>query len=164
MFQVCLFLSNKSEVLQKLKCFISMVRNMTGETVKYIRCDNGTEFMNKDVAELLANKGIVLEKISPYTPEQNGFIERENRTVQESARTMLLASGLNKTLWPEAVRTAVYILNRSALANRSKTPFESWFGRKPDLSHLKVFGTECMVYLPKQLGRKSGTPKQRRCS
>ncbi len=55
----------------------------------------------------------MLEKKSPYTPEQNGFIERDNRTVQESARTMLLASGLGKLLWPEAVRSAVNILKRS---------------------------------------------------
>ena len=161
-FRYVYFLSNKSEVLEKLKCFIFMIRNMTGERVKYMRCDNGKEFINKEVSTLLSNNGIMLEKISPYTPEQNGFIERDNRTVQESARTMLLASSLKTFLWPEAVRTAVYILNRTTSASQLKTPFESWFGVKPDLTHFKVFGTECMVYQPKQLGRKKWDAKAKK--
>ena len=54
-------------------------------------------------------------------------------TVQESARTMLIASGLNKYIWPEAVRTAVYILNHTANRKRiGTTPHEKWFGIKPD--------------------------------
>lgn len=97
------------------------------------------------------------------TPEQNGFIERDNRTVQESARTMLISSGLGKSLWPEAVRTAVYILNRTTnTRNRMKTPFEMWFGEKPHLDHVKVFGTVGYTHIPKQNGRKKWDAKARK--
>lgn len=68
----------------------------------------------------------------------------------ESARTMLLSSGLDKSLWPEAVQAAVFILNRTTNSRTpEKTPFEHWFGRKPQLNHLKVFGTVGYAHVPK---------------
>lgn len=105
--------------------------------MKYLmRCDNGTEFFNTDVKKLLTENGIMYERITPYTPEQNGFIERDNGTIQELARTMLIASGLTRTLWPEAVRTAVYMWNRScSTRNSDATPYELWLGEKPQLGH-----------------------------
>lgn len=102
-FRYVYFISNESDVFENLKGSLPLVKNVTSSNVKYLRCDNATEFFNADVKKLLSSNGIVYERITPYTPEQNGFIERDNRTIQESARTMLIASGLSKTLWPEAV-------------------------------------------------------------
>lgn len=157
------FLKSKEEVLNCLGDFIPMVHNMNNACIKHFRFDNGSEFNNKNVKKLLKKEGIQIEWISPYTPEQNGRIERDNRTVQESARTMLIASGLPKFLWPEAVRTAVYLLNRSTNSNCiGSTPYEMWFGSKPNLSHIKIFGTECFVLIPKQTGRKKWDPKAKK--
>lgn len=156
-------IGQKSEVEEKLRDFLAFVENTLETRIKSIRCDNGREFIANDVMKLLSKHGIRLERIAPYTPEQNGFIERDNRTVQESARTMLIASGLSKSLWPEAVRTAVYILNRSTNSRcNDKTPYECWFDSKPTLSHLKVFGTVGYAFVPKQNGRKKWDPKAKK--
>lgn len=88
-----------------------------------------------------------MENTAPYTPEQNGKVERENCTIMESARTMIKYKNLPKALWAEAVNTAVYVLNRTPQSkNPEQTPFEVWHGRKPDLSHIKVFGSTCIFH------------------
>lgn len=157
------FLKSKDEVFQNLSTFIPLVHNTIGNRIKHFRFDNGLEFVNRDVKNLLSKEGITWEHVSAYTREQNGRIERDNRTIQESARTMLIASGLKKFLWPEAVRTAVYLLNRSTSSKCvGSTPYEKWFGTKPDLSHVKIFGTECFVQIPKQLGREKWDPKAKK--
>lgn len=162
-FRYVYFLRSKDEVYDKFAAFIPLVNNTINSHIKHFRFDNGTEFVNRKIEGLLLKKGITWERIVPYTPEQNGRIERDNRTVQESARTMLIASGLQKFLWPEAVRTAIYILNRSTNSKCiGSTPFGKWFGSKPELGHLRIFGTECFVQVPKQLKRKKWDPKSKK--
>lgn len=162
-FKYVHMLSSKSEVCDKLKATVDLIRNSTNNSVKRIRFDNGTEFVNKECSRMLSKEGITVERIAPYTPEQNGRVERENRTVVECARTMLLASGLHKRLWPEAVRTAVYILNRSSNKKcPNSTPYEQWFGVKPNMSHVRIFGSECFVQIPKQHGRKKWDAKAKK--
>lgn len=157
-FRFVYLIRQKSEVEKLINEFVVGVEKRMEVQIKRIRCDNGTEFINKNVTTMLAGRGITFERIAPYTPQQNGFIERDNRTVQESARTMLIASDLGKSLWPEAVRTAVYLLNRSPGSRDPKTtPFEQWFCEKPALDHVKVFGTVGYAFVPKQ--RKKWDPK-----
>lgn len=100
------------------------------------------------------NLGIGRVLSSPYTLQQNGLIEREIRTVTEAARTMLLHAKLDKEFWAEAVNTAVYVLNRVTPKSGSKTPYEMWFGHKPNLGNLRVFGQHCIVLLPEGKRRK----------
>lgn len=96
-----------------------------------------------------------MENTAPYTPEQNGKAERENRTIMESARTMIGHKNLSKALWAEAVNTAVYVLNRTPRSkNPKQTLFEIWHGKKPDLSHIKVFGSVAYMHVPHQMRRK----------
>ncbi|XP_071637504.1 uncharacterized protein [Temnothorax longispinosus] len=92
----------------------------------------------------LKEKGITLETTAPYTPEQNGRTERDNRTIVECARTMLQAKQLPAQLWAEATATAVYTLNRTgrSCVGGSKTPYEQWTGKKPNLGHMRVFGSD----------------------
>ena len=89
-----------------------------------------------------------------YTPEQNGKAERLNRTLLDRVRAMLEDSGLPKTLWAEAATTASYLRNRAPAAGRSCTPWEAFFGNKPDVSHLRVFGARAYALQPKELRRK----------
>uniref|UniRef100_A0A1Y1M571 Integrase catalytic domain-containing protein n=1 Tax=Photinus pyralis TaxID=7054 RepID=A0A1Y1M571_PHOPY len=162
-FRFTYLIKSKEEVCDCLSSFISMVRTQNDIRVKHFRFDNGTEFLNRNVKKLMCTEGIQLEYITAYTPEQNGLIERDNRTIQESARTMLIASGLPKFLWPEAVRTATYLLNRTTNSNCiGTTPYEKWFGVKPYLGHVNIFGTECFVQIPKQTGRKKWDPKAKK--
>nr|GEV34256.1 retrovirus-related Pol polyprotein from transposon TNT 1-94 [Tanacetum cinerariifolium] len=81
---------------------------------------------------------------APYTPEQNGVAERKNRTVVEMARSMLKSKGLPDNFWAEGVATAVYLINISPIkAVWNQTPYEAWYGNKPSVSHLRVFGSVC---------------------
>lgn len=89
----------------------------------------------------------------PYNLEMNSVAERVNRTLVEKARTMLLASGTERKFWNEAVLAASYIKNRcptSALGKQfnDKTPAEIWYGFKPDLSNLRIFGSNCYNHIP----------------
>lgn len=103
----------------------------------------------------LESRGIQRETTAPYTPEQNGKAERDNRTIIESARTMLLAKRLPLTLWAEAASTAVYIMNRTGnSAAGNITPYALWIGKKPNLKHLRIFGSEAYMHVPKQLTTK----------
>ena len=97
----------------------------------------------------LEARGIKLLTSAPYTPEKNDRAEREMRTVVETARTMLLERNLPVRLWVKTVNTAVYILNR-ALGARSSvaTPFELWTKKKPNLAHLRTFGSDAFAFIP----------------
>lgn len=92
-FRRIFFLKHKNEVCKVLKRFLNEAKT-NGHTVKQLRCD-GKEFDNKDVEELLAEQGIEQLITSPYTSQQNGAAERENRTIIEAARSMLQSSTLS---------------------------------------------------------------------
>nr|GFC70287.1 retrovirus-related Pol polyprotein from transposon TNT 1-94 [Tanacetum cinerariifolium] len=80
----------------------------------------------------------------PRTPQQNGVVERRNRTLVEAARTMLIFSKASMFLWTEAVATACYTQNRSLIHTRHhKTPYELVHNKKPDLIFFRVFGALC---------------------
>jgi hypothetical protein len=85
--------------------------------------------------------GIKRHLTGPYAPQQNGVVERRNRTVMEMARASLKSMNVPVEFWGEVVKHSVYLLNR--LPTRilgDKTPHEVWSGRKPNLGHVRVFG------------------------
>ncbi|KAL0320406.1 UNVERIFIED_CONTAM: hypothetical protein Sradi_5302100 [Sesamum radiatum] len=87
----------------------------------------------------------------PRTPQQNGVAKRKNRTVLNMARTMLKSKEMTKEFWAEAVACAVYLSNRSLTRSLEKiTPQEAWIGWKPNVKHLRVFGSICYVHVPEQ--------------
>ncbi len=84
----------------------------------------------------------------PYSPQQNSVAERASRTIMECVRNMILAQGLELEFWGEAINTVVYIKNRCPTkVLDSKTPQETWSGRKLDVSHLKVFDCKAFAYV-----------------
>ena len=140
------FMKQKNEVLQKFKEFEALVTSESGERIGKLRSDNGGEYVSKEFEQYLQSRGIHHETTVVYTPEQNGVAERKNRTLVESARSMLCHAGLPRCYWAEAIATAAHVGNRipTSAVKETRTPFERWYGRKPDLRHLKVFG--CMAY------------------
>lgn len=145
------FLKTKDETFSCFKKYKSLVENQTGKKIKALRTDNGLEFCSKEFEKYLQDAGIIHQKTNPYTPEQNGLCERLNRTIVEKAKCMLFDADLEKKFWAEAVNTAVYLRNRSVVSGlNNKTPFEQWTGKKPDVSHLRIFGSKIMVHVPKE--------------
>jgi hypothetical protein len=92
------------------------------------------------------NHGIKRQFSAPRTPQQNGVVERKNRTVQEAARTMLNEAKLTDKFWRDAIYTTIHILNRAQLRpNHDKTPYELWFGRPTSVKHFRIFGSKCYI-------------------
>nr|GEV71288.1 copia protein [Tanacetum cinerariifolium] len=112
--------------------------------VRRIRIDNGTEFVNQTLCEYYEKVGISHETSVAHSPQQNGVVERRNRTLIEVARTMLIYAKALLFLWSEAVATACYTQNHSIIRLRhGKTPYELLHNKPPDLSFLHVFGALC---------------------
>lgn len=150
-YKVVFFIKHKSDTLECFKEFNRLAKNKFGNSVKILHVDNGGEYCNEDFRAYLSQCGIILETTAPSTPEQNGRAEREMRTIVESARSMLYAKDVPLYLWAEAVNTAVYILNRTATSQApNSTPYELWTGKKPALDHIRTFGCEAFLHIPKE--------------
>ena len=113
-------------------------------------CQKGKQvkssFKTKNVVSSLRPLELLHNFSAPRTPQQNGVVERKNRSLEELARTMLSESSLPKYFWADAVSTSCYVMNRVLIwPILKKTPYELFNGRKPNISHLKVFGCSCFV-------------------
>ncbi|GJT62812.1 retrovirus-related pol polyprotein from transposon TNT 1-94 [Tanacetum coccineum] len=114
--------------------------------VQRVRSDNGTEFKNKTLAKFFDEVGISQQFSAARTPQQNGVVERRNRTLVEAARTMLTFANLPLFLWAEAIATACFTQNRSIIHKRfDKTPYELINKRKPNIKFFHVFGCRCYL-------------------
>ncbi|GJS39415.1 retrovirus-related pol polyprotein from transposon TNT 1-94 [Tanacetum coccineum] len=138
------FLRSKDETPVFVINLLKQLQVGLNKTVRFVRTDNGTEFVNKNLTDYYESVGITHEKTVPRTPQQNGVVERRNRTLVEAARTMLIFSKAPLFLWAEAVATACYTQNRSLIHTlHNKTPYELVHDKKPDLSFLRIFGALC---------------------
>src|SRR6187455_2835609 len=140
------FLSDKGETQEILKKFMRRAQNEFELKIKKVRSDNGTEFKNTGVEEFLGEEGIKHEFSVPYTPQQNGVVERKNRTLIEAARTMLDEYKTPDNFWAEAVNTACHAINRLYLHKiYKKTAYELLTGNKPKVDYFRVFGCKCFI-------------------
>lgn len=144
------FVKHKSDTFNTFLQFQKMIERQTGNKIKVFKSDNGREYINEQFTEHFKKTGIIAERTAPYCPEQNGRIERENRSIVECARTMLIDANLPEALWAEAVSTSVYILNRRpSKVHDNVTPFEKFTGKRVTLKHMRKFGAEAYVHIPK---------------
>ena len=132
------FMRTEAEVFDKFKEFKNLVENQIGHKIKALQSDNGREFLKA--------AGIKRCLTVPHTPQQNGVAERINRTLIESALCLLIESGLPSSFWAEAMATANHVRNRCVTKSLPKgTPYEVWFGKRPNVSHLHVFGEKVYI-------------------
>ena len=89
--------------------------------------------------------GIVSQLTPPRTPQHNGVSERRNRTLLEMVRSVMSLTDLPISLLGYALETAEFTLNRTPSKSVEMTPYELWFGNKPNLSFLKVWGCDAYV-------------------
>ncbi|KAG7544170.1 Zinc finger CCHC-type [Arabidopsis thaliana x Arabidopsis arenosa] len=139
------FLREKSEAVESFKILALQLQNEK-ENIIQIRSDHGGEFQNEIFEKFCQSQGIRHQYSVPRTPQQNGVVERKNRTLQDMARTMIHGNNISEGFWAEAVSTACYIINRVYVKHGTKTtPYEIWKGKSPNLSHFRVFGCICYI-------------------
>jgi hypothetical protein len=148
------FLQEKSQTQETLKGFLRRAQNEFGLRIKKIRSDNRMEFKNSQIEGFLEEEGIKHEFSSPYTPQQNGVVERKNRTLLDMARTMLDEYKTPNRFWAEAINTACYSINWLYLHRiLKKTSYELLTSKKPNVLYFRVFGSKCFILIKR--GRKS---------
>ncbi|GJR27303.1 putative ribonuclease H-like domain-containing protein [Tanacetum coccineum] len=140
------FLRSKDETPGVLIDFLTLVQRGLHAQVTTVRTDKGTEFLNKTLHAYFAKEGIRHETSTARTPEQNGVVERRNRTLVEAARTMLSAAKVPLFFWAEAIATACFTQNRSLVIPRhEKTPYHIINARKPSVKFFHIFGSLCYI-------------------
>lgn len=147
------FLKSKEseEILNRFKEFKALVENTTGNRIKCLRSDNGGEYTSGSFYDFCVKAGIKREFCVLYNPQQNGVVERKNKTIVEAARAMIHDQDLQPFLWAEASKTAVYIQNRRPhRALKDVTPKEAFTGIEPDISHLRILESSVYVHVPKE--------------
>jgi hypothetical protein len=140
------FVFDKSEVQGKVKTFIRRAQREFELPIKKVRSDYGSEFQNSNVEEFLDEEGIKHEFSAPYTPQQNGVVERKNQTLIEMARTMLDEYKTQDIFWAEAINVACHAINHLYLHKfYKKTSYELITCKKPKVSYFRVFGCKCFI-------------------
>nr|GFC35331.1 retrovirus-related Pol polyprotein from transposon TNT 1-94 [Tanacetum cinerariifolium] len=140
------FLHSKDKASEVIISFIKKTQVNLQLQVQCVRTDNGTEFKNKTLAKFFDEVGITQQFFAARTPQQNGFVERRNRTLVEASRTMLTFANLPSFLWAKAIATACFTQNRSIIHKRfDKTPYELINKRKPNIKFFRVFGCRCYL-------------------
>lgn len=147
-YTVVYLLAKKSEAQGKIKEYVRFVETLFGRKPKIVRSDGGGEYCNDGLRMFFADEGISAQYSTAYTPQHNGVAERKNRSLQEMARTMLLDADLPKRYWGESVVAAAFLQNRLPSRSVDTTPYEKWYGRKPELGYLRVYGCQAYVHIP----------------
>ena len=138
----------KSDAAQGIITWCNRAKTYQRKTVIEFHSDGGGEYRGKSLLKYFAEEGIQPTSTLPSTPQHNPIAERINRTVFECARTMLTHSGLPKEFWGDAVLYAIYIRNRClTTVDKKKSPYELWTGKKPSVSHIRVFGCDAYMHV-----------------
>jgi hypothetical protein len=154
----------KSDAFSHYRTAEAFLERSNAVLVLNVRCGGELELTAGKMGDHFASKGIVVQRTVPYAHQQNGKSERYIRTIEEGGQALLADAGLPMSFWLDAVLTRQYLVNRlptSTLPNNF-TPFELITkGRKPDLSHLRVWGCDCYVAVPDELRAKAGSKRFR---
>lgn len=143
------FMKEKSEALSKFKLFKIEAEKLTGCKVQMMRSDNGGEYRSQEFTDYLNMCKIKRQLTCPNTPQQNGVSERKNRHLAEVCGSMMHAKNVQGKYWAEAMQTAAYVINRIPQQKMNYvSPYEKLLKIKPNVSHFRVFGCVCFVFIP----------------
>ena len=142
-------LKRKSDAYVIFRQWKPLVENETGECSMLFRTDNGGEYTSDAFVEYLQNEGIHHQTTTPHTSAENGKSECLHRTIMNHACAIQCDSNLPPNMWREAMKAASHLKNRTPTRTlEDKTPFEMWYGERPDVSHLRKLGCKVWVHIP----------------
>ncbi len=145
-------LYDKAEALDAFKTYKAKVEKQKDLKIKIVRSDRGEEYYGRyaekgqisgPFAMILKEEGIITQYTMPATPQQNGVVERRNRTLMDMVRSLISNYDFSLSIWSEALKTAVYIFNRVPSEVVPKTPFELWYGWNTKLKSFSHMGLSC---------------------
>jgi gag-polypeptide of LTR copia-type/Integrase core domain/GAG-pre-integrase domain len=142
--------ATKGDVPGLVRTVLMQLETLAEAKVLHVRSDRGGEYIKQELRTWLEERGIIWEVSPPDSPELNGNAERLNRTIIEKALAMMAEADAPKQLWAEAVSTANYLRNRTPGVD-GVTPFQKFFDKVPDLSHLRTWG--CLTWWQPPRGR-----------
>ncbi|WAR57494.1 hypothetical protein PtB15_8B544 [Puccinia triticina] len=148
-------LKTKGEAAAILMQTVTRWETQTDSKLKILQSDNGGEFDSKVLGDFLSKKGVVAERSLPYHHFQNGAAECYNRTVSDMGQSILYDSELGREFWGYTFMWSAWTLNR--IPNRitkEKTPYECFFGDKPQLDRTRVFGSRAYVLVAPEKQKK----------
>jgi len=148
-YHAAYLLKKKSEAFNAFLMFKAYAENQTGCKIKAFQDDKGGEFMSNEFTDFIAKADIVPHHTTRNRPQQNGVAEHTNCTIVEAITAALAESGLPHSFWVECLPSFIHVwthlpLSSLAARNTATMPHELWFGVKPDLAHLHVWG--CHAY------------------
>ena len=137
------------------------MENHRNKKIKFLRSDRGGEYLSYEFGLHLKEHGIVSQLMLPRTPQCNGVSEHHSRTLLDIVRSMMSLTDLPLSFWGYALETAAFTLNRAPSKSVETTPYELWFGKKPKLLFLKIWGCDAYV---KSFNLISSNPNRRNVS
>lgn len=148
------FLETKDEAPAYIKHHIEKIeRQFEKKQLKlvFLHSDGGGEFLNNELDSFLTERGITHTVAPPHTANMNCYVERKNRHHLEVTRTIIIHAKLPSLFWVQAFIYANYLINRMVPRDKvGLSPFQRLYQYKPKLSHMKIFGSDCIVYLRKE--------------
>jgi hypothetical protein len=162
-FWVIYLLKQKSDTFLAFKTFKAYAENHFNAKIKCLREDKAGEYMSKEFEAFCAAEGIQRQHTVRNRPQQNRVAERANRDISDGVTAMLNESGLPLQFWGEAVSSFIHVRNRCATSTiEHGTPYQLWHNRKPDISHLRIWGCTAYMHVQKDKRRALG-PHMEKC-
>ena len=155
-------LHHKNDAFSHYKATEALLERSGGVVVKTVHCGGELELTAGQMGNHFTSKGIVVQYTVPYVHQQNGKSERYIRTIEEGGQALLADAGLPMSFWLDTVLTRQYLVNHllTSTLPDDTTPYEIITNsRKPDLPHLHVWGCDCYVAVPDELGAKAGSKR-----
>ena len=163
-FKCAMGLKRKSDTFAAFKQFKAYAENLLDAKVKAIRDDKGSEFISKDFDQFCIDNGIQRQHTVRNRPQQNGDVERAHRTLSDLITAMLTEANLPSQFWFHCLMAVIHVLNRCPTTSLTgKTPHEAWFKKKPDVSHLRVWGCLAYVHVQKDKRKESFSSHMEKC-
>jgi hypothetical protein len=136
----------KSDTFEEYKAYEAWLRVQRGKVIKHLQSDRGGEYTSNEFQTYIRRQGTTRRLTVHDSPQSNGIAERCNGVLVEHARALLIDSGLPKFLWKEALKYAMWIRNRTTTHQLDgKTPYEAFYGVKPDISDIHLWGSRVWV-------------------
>ena len=149
----------KDKVYEEMRAYLEHAETVTGEHPNLLGSDGGGEYGSKEFEAYFKSKGIHHEKMNAYTPQENGVSKHMNRTLMESAHSMLRNASLPDMYWGYTILHAAHILNQllTCAVNGNTTLYECFTGNKPSVVYLWIFGCKVHVHIPDEKHHKLDT-------